>query len=124
MVCSRTCLTVAKWRCDLVLSAVGLRPRTDLAAAAGLAVNRGVMVDRHLQTSHANIYALGDCAEVDGLNLLYVMPLMSLRSGLGANLGRQAYGGQLWADAGDGENPSLPVGGLAATAKYVWRMAR
>ncbi|WLG95733.1 NAD(P)/FAD-dependent oxidoreductase [Pseudomonas sp. FP198] len=63
--------------CDLVVSAIGLRPRIDLAAAAGLVVNRGVVVDRHLKTSHANIYALGDCAEVDGLNLLYVMPLMS-----------------------------------------------
>ena len=63
--------------CDAVVSAVGLRPRIALAAAAGLDVNRGVMVDRHLRTSHANIYALGDCAEVDGLNLLYVMPLMA-----------------------------------------------
>ena len=63
--------------CDLVVSAIGLRPRIDLAAAAGLQVNRGIMVDRHLQTSHTHIYALGDCAEVDGLNLLYVMPLMS-----------------------------------------------
>ncbi len=63
--------------CDLVVSAVGLRPRTDLAAAAGLRINRGVVVDRQLRTSHANIFALGDCAEVEGLNLLYVMPLMS-----------------------------------------------
>jgi len=63
--------------CDLVVSAVGLRPRTDLAAAAGLRINRGVVVDRQLRTSHANIFALGDCAEVDGLNLLYVMPLMT-----------------------------------------------
>jgi rubredoxin-NAD+ reductase len=63
--------------CDLVVSAIGLRPRVDLAAAAGLEIGRGVVVDRHLKTSHANIYALGDCAEVDGLNLLYVMPLMS-----------------------------------------------
>ena len=64
-------------QCDLVVSAIGLRPRVDLAAAAGLETGRGVVVDRHLKTSHANIYALGDCAEVDGLNLLYVMPLMS-----------------------------------------------
>ncbi|WP_144169900.1 NAD(P)/FAD-dependent oxidoreductase [Pseudomonas sp. Kh13] len=63
--------------CDLVVSAIGLRPRTDLAAAAGLQTNRGVCVDRQLRTSHANIFALGDCAEVDGINLLYVMPLMS-----------------------------------------------
>ena len=72
--------------CDLVVSAIGLRPRIDLAAAAGLVVNRGVVVDRHLKTSHANIYALGDCAEVDGLNLLYVMPLMSCARALAQTL--------------------------------------
>jgi rubredoxin-NAD+ reductase len=72
--------------CDLVVSAVGLRPRIDLAAAAGLTVNRGVMVDRQLRTSHANIYALGDCAEVDGLNLLYVMPLMACARALAQTL--------------------------------------
>ncbi|WP_342243280.1 NAD(P)/FAD-dependent oxidoreductase [Pseudomonas sp. OTU5201] len=72
--------------CDLVVSAVGLRPRTELAAAAGLAVNRGVAVDRQLRTSHANIYALGDCAEVDGLNLLYVMPLMACARALAQTL--------------------------------------
>ena len=72
--------------CDAVVSAIGLRPRTDLAAAAGLEVNRGVVVDRSLKTSHANIYALGDCAEVDGLNLLYVMPLMSCARALAQTL--------------------------------------
>jgi rubredoxin-NAD+ reductase len=72
--------------CDVVVSAIGLRPRIDLAAAAGIQVNRGVVVDRHLQTSHANIFALGDCAEVDGLNLLYVMPLMSCARALAQTL--------------------------------------
>ncbi|MDV9033105.1 FAD-dependent oxidoreductase [Pseudomonas sp. RAC1] len=72
--------------CELVVSAVGLRPRTDLAAAAGLLVNRGVVVDRQLRTSHANIFALGDCAEVDGLNLLYVMPLMTCARALAQTL--------------------------------------
>ncbi|MNN47626.1 Rubredoxin-NAD(+) reductase [compost metagenome] len=72
--------------CDVVISAIGLRPRIDLAAAAGLLVNRGVVVDRELKTSHANIYALGDCAEVDGLNLLYVMPLMSCARALAQTL--------------------------------------
>ncbi|MGH8382064.1 NAD(P)/FAD-dependent oxidoreductase [Pseudomonas sp.] len=82
--------------CDLVVSAVGLRPRIDLASAAGLQVNRGVVVDRQLRTSHANIYALGDCAEVDGLSLLYVMPLMScaraLAQTLSGNATAVAYG--------------------------------
>ena len=72
--------------CDLVVSAVGLRPRTDLAAAAGLRIGRGVVVDRELRTSHANIFALGDCAEVDGLNLLYVMPLMTSARALAQTL--------------------------------------
>ncbi|MCJ0974800.1 FAD-dependent oxidoreductase [Pseudomonas sp. PS1] len=63
--------------CDLVVSAVGLRPRIELAKAAGLKVNRGIEVDRQLQTSAEHVYALGDCAEVEGLNLLYVMPMMS-----------------------------------------------
>ena len=72
--------------CDLVVSAIGLRPRTELAAAAGLQVNRGVVVDRQLRTSHANIFALGDCAEVDGLNLLYVMPLMGCARALAQTL--------------------------------------
>lgn len=72
--------------CDVVVSAIGLRPRIDLAAAAGVQVNRGVVVDRQLKTSHANIYALGDCAEVDGLNLLYVMPLMSCARALAQTL--------------------------------------
>ncbi|HKS15037.1 MAG TPA: FAD-dependent oxidoreductase [Pseudomonas sp.] len=82
--------------CDLVVSAIGLRPRTELAAAAGLQVNRGIVVDRQLRTSHANIFALGDCAEVDGLNLLYVMPLMgcarALAQSLAGNPGTVAYG--------------------------------
>jgi rubredoxin-NAD+ reductase len=76
--------------CDLVVSAIGLRPRVELAAAAGLQISRGVQVDRYLQTSHANIYALGDCAEVDGLNLLYVMPLMSCARALAQTLAGSA----------------------------------
>jgi rubredoxin-NAD+ reductase len=61
---------------ELVLSAIGLRPRTSLAAAAGLATNRGIVVDRLLQTSATDIYALGDCAEVDGHVLPFVLPIM------------------------------------------------
>lgn len=72
--------------CNLVVSAIGLRPRVELAAAAGLQIGRGILVDRYLQTSHANIHALGDCAEVDGLNLLYVMPLMSCARALAQTL--------------------------------------
>ncbi len=71
---------------DLVLSAIGLKPRTALAAEAGLKVNRGVVVDQTLQTSAPHVYALGDVAEVMGLNLPFVMPIMQQARALGATL--------------------------------------
>lgn len=60
---------------DLVLSAVGLRPNLELAAAAGLAVDRGVRVDTYLQTSEPGIFALGDCIEINGQLLPYLAPI-------------------------------------------------
>lgn len=71
---------------DRVISAVGLRPRVDLAKAAGLEVDRGIVVNRTLQTSAEGIYALGDCAEVDGHVLLYVLPLMASSRALAKTL--------------------------------------
>ena len=62
---------------DVILSAIGLRPRTELAAAAGLSVERGIVVDRYLKTSAKNIYAVGDCIQIEGLVLPFVMPLMN-----------------------------------------------
>ncbi|WGL17588.1 FAD-dependent oxidoreductase [Microbulbifer bruguierae] len=60
---------------DIALAALGLAANTGLAAAAGITVNRGIVTDRTLQTSDANVFALGDCAEVDGHSLYYVAPL-------------------------------------------------
>lgn len=74
---------------DVVLSAIGLRPETQLAREAGLKVNRGIVVDRQLATSQSDIYALGDCAEVEGLVLPYVMPLMQQARALAKTLGGQ-----------------------------------
>ncbi|MFI2199899.1 NAD(P)/FAD-dependent oxidoreductase [Streptomyces sp. NPDC020192] len=51
---------------DLVVLACGVRPRTGLAAEAGLAVHDGVLVDDELRTSDPHIHALGDCARHDG----------------------------------------------------------
>lgn len=45
---------------------MGVRPRLGLAKAAGLAVARGIVVDRFLRTSDPSIYAVGDCAEFSG----------------------------------------------------------
>jgi rubredoxin-NAD+ reductase len=71
---------------DLVLSAVGLRPRTRLAAESGLSCNRGIRVDRYLNTDDTDIFALGDCAEVDGLLLPFVMPIMHAARALARTL--------------------------------------
>ncbi|MDO8931023.1 MAG: FAD-dependent oxidoreductase [Rhodocyclaceae bacterium] len=71
---------------DLVLSAVGLRPETALARAAGLATNRGITVDSRLATSDADIFAVGDCAEVQGLVLPFVLPIMQQARALAKTL--------------------------------------
>ncbi len=60
---------------DSVVCAAGLRPRIALAQAAGLNINRGIVVDKQLATSAAHIYALGDCAEIDGQLLPYLQPI-------------------------------------------------
>jgi rubredoxin-NAD+ reductase len=71
---------------DLVLSAIGVRPRTSLAQASGIETGRGIKTDRYLRTSAANVYAFGDCAEVEGHVLVYVAPLMAASRALGATL--------------------------------------
>ena len=50
--------------CDLVVVGIGVTPRTELAAAAGLAIENGILVDETLQTSVPGIYAAGDVANV------------------------------------------------------------
>jgi len=72
--------------CDVVLSAVGLKPRLDLAKSAGIHTAAGIAVNRELQTSVSNVYSLGDCAEVEGLVLPYVMPLMQAARALAPTL--------------------------------------
>ena len=80
---------------DAALSAVGLRADTALAQAAGLLVDRAIVVNTFLQTSAAHIYALGDCAQyasapsllsMHGSTLPYVMPIMSAARALAATL--------------------------------------
>ena len=71
---------------DLVLSAIGLKPRTQLAADAGIAVGRGVQVNRELVSSVPHVHAIGDCAEVAGHLLPYVLPLMAQARALAATL--------------------------------------
>ena len=82
---------------DAVLCAVGVKPRTTLASEAGIEVNRGIVTDRQLRTNAANVYAMGDCAEVAGHVLVYVAPLMAAARALAATL------------AGEGTDVSYPA---------------
>lgn len=74
------------YEADLVLSAVGLRPEISLARNAGLTVNRGVVVDTPLQASAPDVHAVGDCAEVAGLVLPFVLPIMQQARALARTL--------------------------------------
>jgi len=71
---------------DLVLSALGLQANLDLAKQAGLKTERGICVDRSLRSSQQEVYALGDCAQVAGLHLPFVLPLMKSAQSLGKTL--------------------------------------
>ena len=49
--------------CEMVVMAIGVRPRLDLVSGSGLKTNRGVLVDRTMATSHPDVYACGDVSE-------------------------------------------------------------
>lgn len=73
---------------NAVISAAGLRTNTKLAMASGIEVNKGIVVDACLQTSVSNVYALGDCAEIQDRLMPYLQPIV-----LSANvLGKQLLG--------------------------------
>ncbi|RVT57611.1 nitrite reductase large subunit NirB [Niallia taxi] len=61
--------------CDLVVMAVGIRPNVAIARVAGLEVNRGIVVNDHMVTSDPSIYAVGECAEHNGIAYGLVAPL-------------------------------------------------
>lgn len=76
---------------DLVVMAVGIRPETSVARAAGLAVNRGVVVSPQMVTSAPDVLALGECVEFDGQLFGLVAPLYDQAKVVAATLlGREA----------------------------------
>jgi rubredoxin---NAD+ reductase len=93
-------VTLSNGKClcvDVVLSAVGLRARTELAQGSDLHIGRGIVVDAWGQTSAPDVYALGDCAAYasaatptlfDGAprGLPFVMPLMTAAKALAQTL--------------------------------------
>lgn len=84
---------------DLVVVAIGVRPRVDLAVAAGLDVNRGIDVDDGLASSDPCIFAIGECAEHRGLVYGLVEPAYEQARVLAARLAgaRERYAGSLLA---------------------------
>ncbi len=93
---------------DIIVSAVGLRPRTRLVKGV-LACNQGIVVNRALETSHPDIYALGDCSEVEGRVMLYVQPLMAGARALAKTLTGQRTEVQYSAMPVVIKTPSCPV---------------
>ncbi len=88
---------------DFIVSAVGIRPNADLARKAGLAVNRGIVVDSRLRTSAPDVYSAGDVVEtvdlVTGENIVPATWTSAVETGrvAGHNMagGEQEYSGTL-----------------------------
>jgi nitrite reductase (NADH) large subunit len=93
---------------DLVVMTVGIRPRIELAQAAGLACGRGVQVDDAMQTSDPAIYAIGECAEHRGRCYGLVEPVWQQA----AICARHIAGDETARYAGSVEATSLKVGGI------------
>ncbi|MEQ5348408.1 NADH:flavorubredoxin reductase NorW [Proteus sp. WDL240414] len=60
---------------DCVIAATGLTPNIELAHLAGLHTDRGIIVNEYLQSSDKDIYALGDCAQINGSLLPFLQPI-------------------------------------------------
>ena len=82
---------------DAVIFAAGIRPNIALAKNAGIPVNRGIVVDDHLQTGAPDIFALGECAEHRGICYGLVEPAYEQARVLAQFLagGAAAYGGSI-----------------------------
>lgn len=63
-------------RADLIVVAAGIRPNSELGRMIGLRVNRGIEVNDYMETSHPDIFAVGECAEHRGICYGLVAPLL------------------------------------------------
>ncbi len=96
---------------ELVLFSTGMRSEVELARAAGLGVNRGVVVDEHLQTSAPDVYAAGDVAEFEGRVYGIIPPAIEQARVAAANM--VAPGSALY--AGSIPSTTLKVAGAEVT---------
>ena len=58
------CADGSRYSCQFAAVAIGVRPHCALAKASGIETNKGILVDKYLQTSVSDIYAIGDCAQL------------------------------------------------------------
>jgi nitrite reductase (NADH) large subunit len=71
---------------DLVVVAAGIRPNIELALNAGVICNRGIVVNDYMETSHPDIYAVGECVEHRGVCYGLVAPLFEQGKVLAATI--------------------------------------
>jgi rubredoxin-NAD+ reductase len=71
---------------DFVLSAAGLVANTAVAEKSGLDTNRGIAVNNDMQTSDPDIYAIGDCASLDGEVFAYIEPIRRQAEAIAASI--------------------------------------
>jgi nitrite reductase (NADH) large subunit len=100
---------------DLVVMAVGIRPCTVLARAAGLAVGRGVQVDDAMRSSDPAIYAVGECVEHRGAVFGLVAPIWDMAKICADNIARAADSAATDSAAAD----SAAADSAAADSAYV-----
>ena len=84
---------------DYVVQAVGIVPRAELAASAGLTVNQGVRVDDTLQTFDPAIYAIGECVEHRERTFGLVAPLYEQAAVCASHLAELGHRRYLYADS-------------------------
>jgi nitrite reductase (NADH) large subunit len=71
---------------EIVVIAAGIRPNVELARKAGLHVNRGILVNDFMETSHPDIFAVGECVEHKGICYGLVAPLLEQGKVLAATI--------------------------------------
>ncbi len=102
---------------DSIIMACGFKPRTELAAQAGLATDRGIKTNQFLQTSDPKIYALGDIAQLpNGKLYAFIKPIRDQALWLASYLSKQQK--QSW-QAPD-FNPSAKVNQFEAVHPYLF----
>ncbi|PVX82434.1 FAD-dependent oxidoreductase [Paraburkholderia unamae] len=106
---------------DLVMSAVGLIPRTALAFSAGLEVEVGIRTDACCRTSSGDIYALGDCAAVNGKVQPYVLPIMHSARALAQTLCGEVTSVTFPVMPVTIKTPALPTVVVSPEGAGVWR---